>query len=57
VDVLIDRRELLEKARQKGLNLRMVDKDYVLGWLLYGFAQNERLIFKVVTEKVVVFRR
>jgi predicted nucleotidyltransferase component of viral defense system len=46
VDVLIDRRELLEKARQKGLNLMMVEKDYVLGWLLYGFAKNERLVFK-----------
>jgi len=43
---LIDRRELLDKARQKGLNLRIVEKDYVLGWLLYGFAKNERLIFK-----------
>jgi predicted nucleotidyltransferase component of viral defense system len=46
VDVLIDRRELLEKARQKGLNLMMADKDYVLGWLLFGFAKNKNLVFK-----------
>lgn len=43
---MIDRRELLEKARQKGLNLMMVEKDYVIGWLLFGFAKNTRLVFK-----------
>jgi len=31
VDVLIDRRKLLEKAREKQLNLMIVEKDYVLG--------------------------
>jgi predicted nucleotidyltransferase component of viral defense system len=46
VDVLIDRRELLEKARQKGLNLMMIEKDYVLGWLLCGFAKEKNLVFK-----------
>jgi len=46
VDVLIDRRELLEKARQKNLSLMMVEKDYVLGWLLYGLAQDRDLVFK-----------
>jgi predicted nucleotidyltransferase component of viral defense system len=46
VDVLIDGRELLEKARQRGLNLRMVEKDYVLGWLLYGLANDPDLVFK-----------
>lgn len=43
---MIDRRELLDKARQKGLNLMMVEKDYVLGWLLYGFAKEKNLVFK-----------
>jgi predicted nucleotidyltransferase component of viral defense system len=46
VDVLIDRRELLEKARDKGLNLMMVEKDYVLGWLLFGLAKKRDLVFK-----------
>jgi predicted nucleotidyltransferase component of viral defense system len=46
VDVLIDRRELLEKARQKGLNLMMVEKDYVLSWLLFGFSGQRDLVFK-----------
>jgi hypothetical protein len=31
VDVLIDRRELLAKARERKLNLNIVEKDYVLG--------------------------
>ena len=43
---MIDRRELLEKAREKGLNLMIVEKDYVLGWLLYGFSRDTNLIFK-----------
>jgi predicted nucleotidyltransferase component of viral defense system len=46
VDVLIDKRELLEKARQRNLSLMMVEKDYVLGWLLYGFAKDQNLVFK-----------
>jgi len=46
VDVLIDKRELLEKARQKNLGLVMVEKDYVLGWLLSGLAHEKGLVFK-----------
>jgi len=46
VDVLIDRRELLEKVREKKLNLMIVEKDYVLGWLLYGFSGEPDLVFK-----------
>lgn len=46
MDVLIERRELLEKARQKNLSLMMVEKDYVLGWLLFGLAQDKDLVFK-----------
>lgn len=43
---MIDRRELLESARQKQLNLMIVEKHYVLGWLLFGFSSNENLVFK-----------
>jgi len=43
---LIDRRELLAKARGRKLNLNIVEKDYVLGWLLFGFSQINSLVFK-----------
>ena len=43
---MIDRRELLEKAREKGLNLMIVEKDYILGWLLFGFSRDPNLVFK-----------
>jgi predicted nucleotidyltransferase component of viral defense system len=46
VDVLIDRRELLAKARERNLNLNIVEKDYVLGWLLFGFSLINSLVFK-----------
>jgi predicted nucleotidyltransferase component of viral defense system len=46
VEILIDRRELLEKSRERGLRLEMIEKDYVLGWLLYGFSQFPNLVFK-----------
>ena len=46
MDVLIDRRELLAKAREKKLNLNIVEKDYVLGWLLFGFSKIDSLVFK-----------
>jgi predicted nucleotidyltransferase component of viral defense system len=46
VDVLIDRRELLSKARKRNLNLNIVEKDYILGWLLYGFSRIHSLVFK-----------
>lgn len=42
---MIDKRELLEKARERKLNLGMIEKDYVLGWLLFGFSKT-RLVFK-----------
>jgi len=45
VDVLIDKRELLEKARERKLNLGMIEKDYVLGWLLFGFSKT-KFVFK-----------
>jgi len=43
---LIDRRELLAKARERNLNLNIIEKDYVLGWLLFGFSQIDSLVFK-----------
>lgn len=46
VDVLIERRELLEQARLKHLNLQIIEKDYVLGWLLFGFSRFDSLYFK-----------
>jgi len=46
VDVLIDKRELLERARQRSLSLQMIEKDYVLGWLLFGVSRIPGLVFK-----------
>ncbi len=43
---MIDRRELLEKARERGLPLPIVEKDYVLGWMLFGLSEIPDLIFK-----------
>lgn len=47
VDVLIDRRELMKKSRERGLNLGMMEKDYVLGWVLFGISKSfPNLVFK-----------
>lgn len=46
MDVLIDKRELLEKTREKGLTLPIIEKDYVLGWMLFGFSKLSNLVFK-----------
>ena len=43
---MIDKRELLEKARERNLSLVMVEKDYVLGWVLFGFSRLSPLVFK-----------
>ena len=43
---MIDRRELLEKSRDRNLPLTIVEKDYVLGWLLFGFSKILALVFK-----------
>ncbi|PIV68499.1 MAG: hypothetical protein CO092_03105 [Candidatus Aenigmarchaeota archaeon CG_4_9_14_3_um_filter_37_18] len=45
LDVLINKKELLSKARKRKLNLGMIEKDYVLGWLLFGFSGVE-MVFK-----------
>lgn len=39
---MISRRELLEFARDVGLNANVVEKDYVLGWMLAGIGQHPR---------------
>lgn len=43
---MIDKRELLEKARERNLSLQMIEKDYVLGWLLFGVSRVPNLVFK-----------
>lgn len=40
---MIDRQELSELARELSLSLPVVEKDYVLGWLLAGISANETL--------------
>lgn len=46
VAVLIDKRELLERARERKLNIQIVEKDYVLGWLLFGLRDIDEFVFK-----------
>ncbi len=44
---MIDKRELMEKARKLNLPLGIVEKDYVLGWVLYGISEFlNGLVFK-----------
>lgn len=43
---MIEKIELLEKARERKLNLAMIEKDYVLGWMLFGFSTLPYLVFK-----------
>jgi len=40
---VIDRRELLASAANLGLLPNVVEKDYVLGWLLAGIFNHEAL--------------
>ena len=37
---MIDRQEILEFAGEVGLDPNVVEKDYVLGWMLAGIAQH-----------------
>jgi predicted nucleotidyltransferase component of viral defense system len=46
VDLLIDKRELLDESRERNLTLGMIEKDYVLGWMLFGFGTIKGLTFK-----------
>lgn len=43
---MIDRRELLEKARERNLTLGMIEKNYVMGWLLLGLSGIKDMTFK-----------
>jgi predicted nucleotidyltransferase component of viral defense system len=40
---VIDRLEILEFAREVGLSTKIVEKDYVLGWLLGGISNHPAL--------------
>jgi predicted nucleotidyltransferase component of viral defense system len=55
VEILIDRRELLVKARERYLPLNMIEKDYVLGWVLFGVRQISGLVFKGGTALAKVY--
>ena len=41
---MIDRRELMDLAQNLGLQPQVVEKDYVLGWLLAGIHANSELV-------------
>lgn len=47
---VIEKQEISELAREPSLDLHVVEKDYVLGWLLAGIAANpdlsENWVFK-----------
>ena len=40
---MIDRREIIDAATALGLNPHVVEKDYVLGWLLWGIYNHEMI--------------
>ncbi len=40
---VIEKQEISELARELSLDLHVVEKDYVLGWLLAGIAANPEL--------------
>lgn len=52
---MIDKRELLQKARERNLNLQIIEKDYVLGWLLFGFRGFDKLAFKGGTSLAKIY--
>jgi len=41
---MIPRHEILEFARLSGLQVHVIEKDYVLGWLLAGIGESPRLL-------------
>ena len=43
---MIDKREIIDAASVLGLNPHVVEKDYVLGWLLWGIYNHEMLCEK-----------
>ena len=40
---MIDRQEIMDFSREFGLAQNVIEKDYMLGWLLAGIAQHEEL--------------
>lgn len=52
---MIDRRELLARARERCLPLLIIEKDYVLGWILFGLMQIPDLVFKGGTALAKVY--
>ncbi|MBW2108975.1 MAG: nucleotidyl transferase AbiEii/AbiGii toxin family protein [Deltaproteobacteria bacterium] len=40
---MIDKREILEFSREFGLNANVVEKDYVIGWVLWGISSHPDL--------------
>ena len=40
---MIDKREILERAGELSLEPKVIEKDYVLGWLLAGIANHKDL--------------
>ena len=57
---MIDKREILETASSLSLLPNVVEKDYVLGWMLAGINAHEDLseswVFKGGTPQKVLFR-
>lgn len=52
---MIDKRELLARARELRLPLPTVEKDYVLGWVLFGLTHIRVLVFKGGTALAKVY--
>lgn len=42
-NVLIDRQEVMDFAREFGLAAQVIEKDYTLGWLLAGIAAHPEI--------------
>ena len=40
---MIDKREIIDTASALGLNPHVVEKDYVLGWMLWGISNHDAL--------------
>ena len=40
---MIDRQEIMDFAREMGLDPNVIEKDYVLGWLLAGISNHPAL--------------
>ena len=40
---MIDKREILDEADSLGLNPHVVEKDYVLGWLLWAVGNHDEI--------------